>query len=1687
MQRAWLTGFGIASRLPPEHQPPDLLETSAGTLAYMAPEQTGRMNRSIDSRSDLYSLGVTLYQMLTGALPFAASDPIEWFHCHIAVKPIPPSERLENVPTTVSAIIMKLLAKMPEERYQTAAGVEHDLRRCIAEWDALNSVAEFPLGKHDTPNRLLSFDRLFGRGPETSALLASFERVAATGAPELVLISGYAGIGKSAVVNNLKKVLGAPCVFFASGKFDQYKRDIPYAPLAEAFQGLVRPLLSAKEADLRDWRDRFRQALGPNGQLIADLVPELKRIIGEQPPADALPPRDAQRRFQHAFRRFITVFARPEHPLILFLDDLQWLDAGTLDVLEDLMTQPDIRHLIVIGAYRDNEVDLSHPLARKLETIRKAGAAVQQISLAPLTREDLGQLIGDSLHCEAAHANSLIQLVYEKTNGNPLFAIQFVTALTEEQLLIFDNSSMQWTWDLQRIRGKGYTNNVVDLVVSKLKRLAAPTQGALQLLACLGSAATDALLAAAYDGPSEQIEAELWEACRAGLVFHSEGTYRFLHDRVQEAAYSLIPEEARGLTHVHIGRLLVSRTRPAEIEERVFDIVNQLNRGADLITTSDERAQVAQLNLVAAMRARASTAYASASEYLGAGRALLSNYDWQDNFELIFQIELQMAECELFTTKMDAAERRLSMLVDRAKTIHDVASVARLRITLYTTLTRSDRAVEVCLEYLRKQGTDWSPHPSWSQVQFEYDRIWLLLGDRSIGELINLTLMTDQNALATIDLLTEIVTSASFTDENLLPLVICRMVNLSLEHGNNDASCFAYVWFGIIAGPRFGQYAVGYRFGQLGYDLVEMHGFQRSRARTYLGFGHNVMPWTKHLRTGRGLIRRAIAIADRSGDLTFAYFSRQDLIENHLATGEPLADAQRDAEHVLAFAQKSQFGLVIDIVTGRLCLIRMLRGLSDQFGSFNDVHFNEHRFQQRMADDPHSALPECWYWIRKLQAFYFAADFRAAKEASENAERLIWTSLSYLELTEYVFYTALATAAIWDSMGADEQQRHSTKLIDYSRQIEIWATNCPDNFRARSALVRAEIARIEKRDLDAIHLYEQAARFARDDGFVHHEAIANEVAGRFYLSRGLETNAYAYLSNAAACYRLWGAAGKITQLHATYPRLATLERQESEPLGQLDISSVINASQMISSEMVPAGLIKRLMTVALQNAGANRGLLLLPHKDEYRIEAAASGAGGDIVVSQGPTATQSAPESVIRYVARMHERVILDDVSKPGSFAADEYLRCGEARSLLCLPLLRQGTLAGLLYLENTLTTHAFTPGRTAVLEVLAAQAAISLENTRLYGDLVEKEARIRRLVDSNIIGIFIWDIEGQIIDANEAFLRMLGYERSDIDAGRLRWTDLTPAEYRSADESRLVALRGTGISPPYEKEYFGKYGNRIPVLIGGASFEEDGNQGVAFVLDLTERKRAEALVREGEQRYREMQSELAHANRVATIGQLSASIAHEINQPITAATTYSDAALRWLRAQPPNLDEVGKALELISASGTRAGDIIKQIRALVKKATPRRERVNINDVILEVVGLTRRELDTSKISVETQLAPILPVVRGDRVQLEQVVLNLVMNAIEAMSETRGSQRRLTVSTAQGEAGVLAAVLDTGLGLPPEGTDRLFEAFYTTKPKGLGMGLSICRSIIEAHRGRLWATNNVDRGAGFYFTLPTHG
>ncbi|MEN3313497.1 MAG: hypothetical protein V7645_2826, partial [Actinomycetota bacterium] len=1039
-----------------------------------------------------------------------------------------------GVPEPLSLLIMKLLAKNAEERYQTASGVEADLRRCLADLESSGRIDAFPLGTHDASERLLISEKLYGREPEIAALLTAFDRVMTEGTSALVLVSGYSGVGKSSVVNELHKALVPSRGLFVSGKFDQYQRDIPYATLAQAFQTAVRQILAKSEKEADQWRVALAEALGPHGQLIVNLVPELEYLIGKQPPVPDLPPQDAKNRFQMVLRRFLGAFARPEHPLVLFLDDLQWLDAATLELLERLISEPDIRYLLLVGAYRDNEVSVSHPLVRTLEAIRKAGARVQEIVLAPLGLDDVGALVADALHSAPEHVRPLAQLVQEKTGGNPFFAIQFVTALAEERLLTFDPVTRAWQWDMNRIRAKSYTDNVVDLMVGRLKRLSATTQEALKQFACLGHVAEFSALALLHGDTEEAMHAALREAVHTGLVFRHESTYRFLHDRIQQAAYSLMPHAHRAEIHLNIGRVLLASMTANQLAEELFNVANQFNRGAALLIDRDEKARVATINLRAGRRAKASTAYASARVYFSAGMALLDDRDWDSQNELTFSLWLERAECEFLSSSFEEAEQIIVELLRRGASKVDHAAAYHLKVLLHVVKAEHPQAVDSALAGLRLFGVDLPPHPTWEQVQAEYETVWHNLDGRPIEVLIDLPLMTDPELQAAMRLLAVLANGAYFTDFHLFCLLLARIVNVSMQHGTSGESAIACGFLGFTLGPVFHRYREGYRFTKLGCDLVEKHGLVACQAKVYSAMGLTAV-WTQPMASAIDFTRAAFRIAIETGDLTTACHSMLQLVSHLMRRNLPLAAVWRESERGLDFVRKARYRDIADNILIQQRFSATMQGRTATFSTFGDAHFDEAAFEAQLTDNRTSPLV-CSYWINKLHARFLAGEYVAALAAAEHAKPLLGSLVGW-DMSEYFYYTALTVAALYENASADEQTEWRDLLTTHRDQLREWADNYPPTFGDKHALVSAEIARIEARDLDAMHLYEQAIHAARENGFIQNEALAYEVAARFYAARGFEAFALTYLRNARYGYLRWGGDGKVRQLDERHPQL----------------------------------------------------------------------------------------------------------------------------------------------------------------------------------------------------------------------------------------------------------------------------------------------------------------------------------------------------------------------------------------------------------------------------------------------------------------------------------------------------------------------------------------------------------------------
>ncbi len=1317
----------------------------ADALPYVAPERTGLLDRRPDARSDLYSLGVVIYWMLTGRFPWLASSAAEWLHCHTARPPIALKEAAPQVPDAVAAIVERLLAKAAQDRYQSARGVEHDLRLCAQQCLRGAPVEPFALGAADSLERLLIPGRLYGRETHVQALKDAFERAVHDGAPESVLVSGYSGIGKSALVEAFHRSMSRSGSLFAAGKFDQYKRDIPYATIAQCLAALVQQILDEDESGIDTWRARIQEALGSHGLLIVNLIPVLERLIGAQPPVAELPPQEAQTRFVATLMRFIAAFAFPGRPLVLFLDDLQWLDAGTISFIEAFAKGQDVRDILLIGAYRDNEVGPAHPLTRLVDGLRAGQVRVHELMLAPLGVNDVAGLVRDATHGDAQRTAQLSQVLFDKTGGNPFFAVQFLQLLADEHFLTFDKASQAWACNAELIAQRAFPDSVVDLMVDKLGRLSDSTRRVLVDFACLGTTVSGAVLARVSGQSQEAIDAALAEAGAQGLVYrHAEG-YAFVHDRIQEAAYALIAEADRAPAHLRIGTLLDGDDGDPEVERNIFEIVNQFNRAIPVIEDVEVRLRVASLNLRAGSRARASAAYGSALAYLALGSDLIGNDKigseaWQTHYADKFSFELLRAECEFLTGNAAQAEQRLSALAGRAMNVPHKAAVAFLRVTLHTALDQMQAAVEICLDYLREVGIDWVAHPARAAAAAEYATLHEQIGQRSIASLIDLPLLRDDTLEATLNVLTAVLPPAFFTDENLVCLVLSRMANLSIRHGNTDASSLGFAYLGMVAGPIFGDYRAGFEFGSLGLALVDERGLGRFRARVYMCFAYHVMPWTQPMRAGLPLLRRAFEAATQSGDLTYIGFSSCCLVTSLLAAGHPLAEIEDEAIERLRIVRAAGFGLIVDIMNAQLSLIRGLRGLPSWLGSRGADHANEQAFESHLEGNPALAIAACWYWIRQMQARYFAGDIECALEAQERAAPLLWTTSGHFELAEYHFFGALARLRRHDALAAaaqtGQQAANQAALADHVDKLRGWAQHAPANFASRTALVEAELARVAGREFEAMRLYEQAIAQAREQRLLHVEALAHEIAGRFYAEQGFVAISVVYLRNARQAWLNWGATAQVKLLDARFPGLAQ-EEAPNAPGGavanQLEMETVVKASQAISGERVLERLMHTLMTIVLEHAGARRAVLILPHAEQLWIEAEANAIreGASVNVGRRAAAADVVPLAMLHHSLRTHEPVRLDDASIENPFGADEYFRAGNARSVLALPLLKQDRLIGALYLENELAPGVFTLSRMAVLRLLASQAAISIENASLEeveALLEEKEALLQEV-----------------------------------------------------------------------------------------------------------------------------------------------------------------------------------------------------------------------------------------------------------------------------------------------------------------------------------------------------------------------
>ncbi|WP_437727216.1 AAA family ATPase [Sorangium sp. So ce861] len=1364
-----LIDFGIATRLSRESQAALAPEALEGTLAYMSPEQTGRMNRVVDHRSDLYSLGVTLYEMLTGVLPFQANDAMELVHHHIARRPAPPAEVSPQLPQIVSDIVMKLLAKTAEARYQSGAGLKADLEECLSQLEATGEIQPFALGRSDRVGELRIVQKLHGRDEQTATLLAAFDR-ASRGAVELLVVSGEAGVGKSALVQELHKAIAHRRAYFIEGAFEQIGRSTPYASVASALRSLVRSLLAERTSALELWKARLLEALGPNGQVLLDLVPELALVIGPQPAVAELGPTESQNRFNLVFQNFLRVFAAREHPVVLALEDLQWADAASLKLIHTLMTGPGTAHLLVIGTTREGEIAAAHPLRLLVDALRSASVAVHAIAVEPLPRPAVAQLVAEALDCAAEQAAPLSEVVFDKTRGNPFFVSQFLRSLRQEELLRFDARSRSWTWDLASIQAMQMTDNVVALMAGKLQRLAPDTQRALMLAACLGHEFELEVLSAICDRSRRDTAGDLWEALRDGLIqptgteyrfVHASSrgeaaddvpstrfnvSYRFLHDRVQQAAYSLLDDERRKAAHLRIGRLLLSNAGASPRDDALFAVVHQMNLAADLISDPGERAELARLNLAAGRRAKAANAHQAAAGYLAVGASLLGEEAWARDGELMFALFVTLAECEYMCGHFDRAESLFDLLLSRASSTLERAQVHNLRLLLYLTLFKVADCISVGRAGLALFGIELPR--SEDQVQAALDaelaEVPVHLGGRRIEDLASAPALRDRETLIVLKLLTNLSSPAYLTDARLAALVTAKQVNLSLRHGHSEVSAFGFVLYGLYMAVLRDRYDEARRFGRLGIELNRRFDNVELACKIHFTFGvyaHFFSP----LRETVEHLRSALEAGMVSADFAYLSYTCNAIVMARLGLGDELASVRKEIDRFLGLMARTKNALSTAFLSIARQMVACLEGRTDGGASLSDDGFDEAELVATLGA-PSAMFTAFWYHVVKLELLFLDEEYAAALSEALAAERALASSMGYFSTTELSFYLCLTLLALGDAAPGGPA-RSAAMLEEHHARLARWAESCPENYRHKHLLVAAERCRASGDELGSMERYEEAIEAAQQSGFVGDEALASELCAKFHLAKGRRKTARFYLASACYGYVRWGATAKAQALVDRYPALAlqpaagsgradspvsfTASSSSTASTGRkgvLDVTAMIRAAQVIAGEVELDNVLEQLMRIAVENAGAQRGALVLDRGERLVVEALAT-VDPDAIRTGMTTPVEDSAEiavSVVQYVARTREPVVLGDATEDARFAADPYIVASRPRSVLCMSMIHRGRLTGVLYLENNAISDAFTAARIELLGLLLSQAAIAVENALLYAHVQHRTEELR-------------------------------------------------------------------------------------------------------------------------------------------------------------------------------------------------------------------------------------------------------------------------------------------------------------------------------------------------------------------------
>ncbi|QSQ22001.1 AAA family ATPase [Pyxidicoccus parkwayensis] len=1750
--------FDLATRvagLPSNNDMPgDLLVA----LPYVAPEQTGRMNRPIDHRADLYSLGATFYELLTGLPPFVSADPAELVHAHLARPPVPPVFANPAVPKVLSDLVLKLLAKMPEQRYQSAEALLADLLEARRR-QASGHIGSFELGRVDLARQLTFPQRLYGRERELARLREALERVR-QGTSEGVLLVGEPGIGKSALVHELRR-RAARGDLVLEGKFNQLQGNVPYAAFVEAFQGFLHQLKNEPSDAREAWRHRLLHAVGANSRVLDGIVPELESLVGRQPAPPALEPVEASARLRLVFQSFVGALAPEGRVLTLFLDDLQWADPGSLELLRSLALSSDSRRLLLVGAYRPREVDESHPLTRLLDFLRERRTlALQSLPLQPLDLVAVTALCADTFRCDPATARPLAELVLRKTGGNPLFITRFLRLLHHSGLLTFDLEQGTWRWNLERVEQVEATENVVALMLATIRRLPARAQHALRVAACLGDRVELWLLSALMGDTEGNVAPALWSVLREGLLVpEREGTratradgmlagepplqeavYRFAHDRVRQAAYSLLSEDEREHVHHEAARQLLRGARGDTLDERLFAVVDHLHLGRVRPGGEVEGLEVVELHLRAGLKAKATSAFGAALVYFQRGVALLPRSQWDSRREQVFRLHREAAECAYFSSAPALAGELARTAMEYASTRLERAEIHDIQVLAFLMSGRYPEAVQAGLEGLRLFDVELPEGELDSEIQAAFAEVEANMRGRSVEELLDAPRMEDPELLARVRLLSDITTPAYLMDARLCALINARALVLILKHGNSSWAPAVYACHAMILTDG-GKRETGYAFGRLGVALAQRNGDARQECRALVAFTLNVNHWKAPLRTSLPLLRRSVAMGIASGDLHFASYAVSTAVNIEFSMGTELARMQASIEACDAFVRRSGIPVVSDNPSLFRQALRALQGRTRQPARFDDDDFSE----EAWLGSPR-AIPINVFLFAQLRLLvgYILGDLDEAVRISELATPYLPLVKGLYRVADHNYLSSLTLAARATTR-PETRAAALERIAAYQRQLDEWAEGCPENFRHKHQLVAAEVARLEGRHLEAMALYDDAIDRARAEGFLQDEAMANELAGRHYHALGRKRFAALHLRAALETYARWGAWAKVALLEEEFPDLKSLGgRAWSEPVtpqggaavpgASLDLRSLLKASETLMGEVVLDRLLEKLMAVCLEAAGATRGALVLEEAGALVVRALGV-VSEPVSLERTPLASASTvPVTVVQHAWQTRETLVLGDAAHQGRFVTDPRIVQRAVKSALAVPIQRQTRTVGVLYLENELATHAFPSERVGVLRALSSQLAISIENSQLFERLnVEvrerrkAEATVRFLAESGLALAESLDLELTLSKATRMVVPFLGDwcmfivsesgERPRVVAAahadpekelRLReMMEKYPPDWNSPpaiirvlrtgrpllrSEFTATTLAETGHGPDYVNrvlELGTKTAMHVPLNARGktlgvitlASATPGRRYGEADLDLAQELARRVAVCIENARLYRASQDAIRLRDEFLSVAS------HELNTPLTSLRLMVQSLLR--HAPEALSDAALRALRTVDGQSLRLATLIEELLDVSRLHAGRLdlnlEQVDLRDVIQRVTARLREPLARAGCELKVRVdGPIRG--RWDATRLGQVLLNLLSNAIKF-----GAGKPILLEAGHEHGLAWLRVRDHGIGIAPDRLPHIFDRFERAVSVraygGLGLGLHLVREILTALGGGIHVESTVGAGTCFTVELPCAG